>query len=256
MNGLAIDVAAWSSPWRHRSPGDKLVLALGLVLSALVLPPWPAALIVTMVACGLALGPGGVAWRTLGRAARAPLVFIGWGSVGIAVAWQSSADGLGPLTVTPQTLASAAQTAAHAVAGSAALLLLATTTPLSQLLEWARRRGLPDVVADVAGLVYRLLFVLQATTSDIRSAQTARLGYASRAATMRSATGLTAAVLIRSWSRARRLEEGLAGRGMDGALRVLDETLPSSPRFVLMAVGIVAGIVTLSLICAEVGGGW
>jgi len=130
------------------------------------------------------------------------MAFIALGSLSIAVTWQGSAEGFGRLAVTPLTLAGATQTAGHAVAGSAAMLLLATTTPVSHLLDWGRRHGLPDVVADVAELVYRLLFVLRATTSDIRATRTARLGYASRAATMRSAAGLTAAVLVRSWSRA------------------------------------------------------
>lgn len=256
MTGLAVDVAAWSSPWRHRSPGDKLLLTSGLLSCALVLPPWPGGVLVTVVSVVAALGPGRVRWRWLVSAAVGPVAFIVLGSVSLAVGWRSTPSGIGHPTVTAQTLAAAAQTAGHAMAGSAALLLLATTTPVSHLLDWARARGLPEVVCDIAGLVYRLLFVVLSTTQAVRQAQTARLGYAGRAATMRSAAGLTAAVLVRSWSRARRLEEGLAGRGMDGALRVLAEASPSSPRFLIAATGVLGGIVALSWSDGLWSGAW
>lgn len=249
MRGLAIDVAAWSSPWRYRSPGDKLLLSLGLVLCALVLPPWPGCLLVTALAVGLAAGPAGVGWRVLGRAARGAATFIVLGAVSIALTWQPGPGHVPTgLTVTAGTATDALRTAAHAVAGTAAMLLLATTTPLSDLLAWCRRRGLPEVVVDIAGLVYRLLFVLLSTAQAVRAAQAARLGYASPAATLRSAAGLTAAVLTRAWSRARRLEDGLGGRGLDGPLRVLDEPRPSSRRFVSWSVVALLAISGTSLV--------
>jgi cobalt/nickel transport system permease protein len=256
VRGLAIDVAAWSSPWRFRSPGDKLLLSLGLVLCALVLPPWPGCPLVVAVAVGLAVGPAGVGWRVLGRAARGAAAFIVLGAAGIAITWQPGV-GATPtgLAVTPASASDALRTAAHAVAGTAAMLLLATTTPVSDLLAWCRRRGVPDVVVDVAGLVYRLLFVLLSTAQAVRAAQVARLGYASRAATLRSAAALTAAVLTRAWSRARRLEDGLAGRGLDGPLRALDEPRPSSRRFVVSTVALLGGVVATSLSVASLAAG-
>lgn len=252
MRGLAIDVAAWSSPWRCRSPGDKVLLAFGLVLCALVLPVWPGSPLVAALAVGLTLGPARVGWRVLARAGRAALTFIVLGGLSIAITWQAgSAGGSGPallgLTVTTASAGQAAATTAHAVAGTAAMLLLATTTPITDLLAWARRRGVPEAVVDVAGLVYRLLFVLLATAQAVRAAQTARLGYATRRAALRSAAALTAAVLTRAWSRARRLEEGLAGRGLDGPLRVLEEARPSSPRFIAASVAALATVVAVSL---------
>lgn len=254
MKGLAIDAAAWASPWRFRSSGDKVLLALGLVLCALLLPVWPGCLIVTAVALGLTLGPAGVAFGVLLRAARAAAAFIVLGAVSIAVTWQAGA-GLGGLTVTEASREQAVQSTAHAIAGTSAMLLLATTTPISDLLAWARRRGVPDVVVDVAGLTYRLLFVLLATTQAVRAAQTARLGYATRRAALRSAGALCAIVLARSWDRARRLEEGLAGRGLDGPLLVLDDSRPSSPRFVLAGVSTLVAVVVLTLLSRTLVGG-
>ena len=90
MTGLAVDVAAWSSPWRHRSPGDKLLLTSGLLSCALVLPPWPGGVLVTVVSVVAALGPGRVRWRWLVSAAVGPVAFIVLGSVSLAVGWRSN----------------------------------------------------------------------------------------------------------------------------------------------------------------------
>ena len=67
---------------------------------------------------------------------------------------------------------------------------------------------------------------------------------ASRAAAYRSLSALVAAVLVRSWTRARRLEEGLAGRGYTDALPTLDPPRHGSARFVaasILTVAVVAG---------------
>ena len=63
MSGLAIDDAAWASAWRRRSPGDKLLLCLGLVVCALVLPVWPGSVLVGVAAVGWPSARG----RTAGR---------------------------------------------------------------------------------------------------------------------------------------------------------------------------------------------
>ena len=81
MSGLAIDDAAWASAWRRRSPGDKLLLGLGLVVCALVLPVWPGSVLVGVTAVVLALGPARVPARTFLRAVRLPLAFVAIGAV-------------------------------------------------------------------------------------------------------------------------------------------------------------------------------
>jgi cobalt/nickel transport system permease protein len=243
VSGLAIDDAAWGSAWRRRSPGDKLLLCLGLVVCALALPAWPGSLLVGLTAVVLALGPARVPARTFGRAVRLPLAFIVVGATTAVV--QVDAGGLG---WAPDAGARAGSLIGHALAGSAAVLLLATTTPMSDLLPELRRLRVPDAVVEVASVVYRLLFVLLESLRTIREAQTARMGYSSLRRSYRSSGALAAAVLTRSWDRARRMQEGLAGRGMETGLRVLPEVLPSSRLFLAASVLGLAGIVTVSLV--------
>ena len=242
MNGLAIDDAAWSSAWRRRSPGDKLLLCVGLVVCALVLPAWPGSLLVGLTAVVLALGPARVPARTFGRAVRLPLSFITIGALTAVV--QVDAGGLG---WAPDAGARAGSLVGHAVAGSAAVLLLATTTPMSDLLPALRGLRVPAAVVEVASVVYRMLFVLLDSLHTVREAQTARLGYSTVGRSYRSSGALAAAVLTRSWDRARRLQEGLAGRGMETGLRVLPDVLPSSRVFVGATVLGLAALTSLSV---------
>ena len=245
MTGLAIDDAAWASAWRLRSPADKVLVSGGLVLSALLLPVWPGSLLVGLAAVVLALGPARVPARTFGRAVRVPLAFIGIGALTTVV--ELGGDGVG---WAPDAAARAGSLIGHAVAGSAAVLLLATTTPMSDLLPALRRLRVPAAVVEVASVVYRLLFVLLTSLRAIREAQTARMGYATVRGSYRSSGALAAAVLTRSWDRARRLQDGLAGRGLESGLRVLPETLPASRRFEAATVAGLAALAAVSLVLA------
>jgi cobalt/nickel transport system permease protein len=242
VSGLAVDDAAWASAWRRRSPVDKLVLCAGLVVCALALPAWPGSLLVGGTAVVLALGPARVPARTFGRAVRWPLAFV---AVGALTAVVSVGDG--GLGWAPDAAARAGSLVGHALAGSAAMLLLATTTPMSDLLPALRRLGVPAAVVEVASVTYRMLFVLLASLSTIREAQTARMGYSTARRAYRSSGALAAAVLIRSWDRARRLQEGLAGRGLETGLRVLPEALPSSPAFLAATVTGLTALVAVGL---------
>jgi cobalt/nickel transport system permease protein len=102
---------------------------------------------------------------------------------------------------------------------------MATTTPMSGLMPALGRLRVPGAVIEVASVVYRLLFVLLDSLRTIREAQTARMGYSSWRRSYRSSGALAAAVLTRSWDRARRMQEGLTGRGLETGLRVLPEAL-------------------------------
>lgn len=242
MTGLAIDDAAWASAWRLRSPGDKLLVSLGLVLSALLLPVWPGSVLVGLAAVVLALGPARVPAGTFLRAVRAPLAFILIGALTTVV---EVGDGVG---WAPDAAVQAGALVGHAVAGSAAVLLLATTTPMSDLLPALQRLRVPAAVIEVASLTYRMLFVLLTSLTTIREAQTARMGYATVRGSYRSSGALAAAVLTRSWDRARRLQDGLAGRGLETGLRVLPETLPASRRFEAATLVGLAALAAVSLV--------
>lgn len=243
MVGLALDQAAWSSPWRERSVRDKAVLAGGLLLVAITAAPLPSGLAVMVICLGLLLGPIRVGWVRLVRISWLPVVsiLVGVGTVAVSLSWAAGLQ----LRVTEQSLLQASSLAVRASAATLAMLVLACSTPMIDLLEGLRRARVPAPLVEIAALSYRFTFGLLDSASAIQQAQRARLGFDTRSATMRSAAAGVAAIFLRSWDRARRLEEGLSGRGYEGSLRTLEPTRHRSRSFltwsVLLLVALVAG---------------
>jgi cobalt/nickel transport system permease protein len=227
---LAIDAAAYSSPWRRHHPAAKALLAGSLLGCALALPPWPGAAITAGITLAVALAWARVPLRLLARSARTPLAFGLTGSLTFLVT--VSADGV---EWAGGGAGRAADTVGRCAAALLCQLLFASTTPLADALPRLTRIGVPAALVQIAALIYRLLFVVLDTTRQIRDAQAGRLGTRSPRATWRSLGGLGSAVFLRSFDRARRLEVGLAGRGYTGALTVAVEQMPLKTRFLAAA---------------------
>lgn len=242
-HGLALDHAAWASPWRTRSVRDKAVLSLGLLIAAVALPALPGGAIIVLVSLVLLLGPIRVGAGRLGRILVLPVVsiLIGVVTVAVSLSWDH-----GPrVQVTAAGGVVAAHLAIRALAATLALFTLACSTPVIDLLAALRRAHVPDALIEIAALTYRFTFGLLESAGAIRQAQEARLGYATRAATLRSASAGVSLLFLRSWTRARRLEAGLAGRGYEDALRTLEPSRRRSPRFLALSVGLLAAVVAV-----------
>ncbi|HLU57976.1 MAG TPA: cobalt ECF transporter T component CbiQ [Pseudonocardia sp.] len=242
----ALDALACTGPWRHRHPGEKAVLAFGLLCCAVALPAWPGALVVGAVALALLLGPAGVGPGRLLRAVRAPLVFVVVGAVPLLF----SVGGPGLVRFDPGGVGAALALTGRATAALLCLLLFAATTPLADALPRLARLGVPAAVVDVAGLVYRLLFLLLDRAAAVRAAQAGRLGFRSVRTTFRSVAGQAGAVFVSAFERARRMEQGLDLRGDAASLRVLLPRQHLSRRFLAATGVLLAAVVSLTLVVA------
>lgn len=242
---LPIDVAAHSSRWRGRHPLEKALLGIGLTVTAVCLPPWPGGPLVAAATLAVLLGPAGVAGRQLWRAFRIPLGFCFTGALPLLVAVGGPA---GPLSLAPDGPRHAAELLLRTSAASLGLLLFAFTTPVSDVLPRLVRAGVPAPVVDVALVMYRIGFLLLDSMAQVRRAQAARLGHTGRAAVWRSLAGLAATSFVRAFDRAARLQTGLAGRGYDGALRVLVPEAALSWRFLAASGALLAALITSTLV--------
>jgi cobalt/nickel transport system permease protein len=242
----ALDEVACTGPWRHRHPGEKAALAFGLLGCAVALPPWPGALVVGVVALTLLLGPAALGARRLLRAVRGPLAFVVVGAVPLLFSVG------GPMLVRfdPGGPGAALALAGRATAALLCLLLFAATTPLADTLPRLTRLGVPAAVVEVAGLVYRMLFLLLDRITAVRAAQAGRLGFRDWRTTLRSVAGQAGAVFVSAFDRARRMEEGLALRGDPGSLRVQLPAQRLSRPFLASTGGLLITVVTVSLVIA------
>ena len=245
---LPIDVAAHGSRWRHRHPLEKALLGLGLTVTAVCLPPWPGGPLVAAATLAVLLGPAGVAGRQLWRAFRVPLGFCCTGALPLLVSLGGPA---GFVSLAPDGPRHAAELLLRTSAASLGVLLFAFTTPVSDVLPRLVRAGVPAPVVDVALVMYRIGFLLLDSMAQVRRAQAARLGHTNRAALWRSLAGLAATSFVRAFDRAGRLQEGLAGRGYDGTLRVLVPEAALSRRFLAASAALPASLVGLTLVLKE-----
>ncbi|MFD3868934.1 cobalt ECF transporter T component CbiQ [Streptomyces sp. NPDC058623] len=245
---LPIDVAAHGSRWRRRHPLEKALLGLGLTVTAVCLPPWPGGPLVAAATLAVLLGPAGVAGRQLWRAFRVPLGFCCTGALPLLV---SLGGPSGFVSLAPDGPRHAAELLLRTSAASLGVLLFAFTTPVSDVLPRLVRAGVPAPVVDVALVMYRIGFLLLDSMAQVRRAQAARLGHTNRAAVWRSLAGLAATSFVRAFDRAGRLQEGLAGRGYDGALRVLVPEAALSRRFLVASAALLASLVGLTLVLKE-----
>jgi cobalt/nickel transport system permease protein len=214
-----VDRAAQLNRWRHRSLIEKAVLALGMLLLAIALPPGPGALLAAVVMMAAALAGARVPPKVWLAYAGAPMGVLLVGAFSLAV--QVDASGL---SLAPGGLTAAASLVARSFAALTCLLFLALTTPATDLIAGMRRLGLPAEISEIALLMYRFLFLLGDTAMAMDAAQAARLGHVGARRRLRSLGLLIANLLPCALDRARRLEVGLAARGWNGEMRVLTKT--------------------------------
>lgn len=235
----AVDDAAWDSPWRVRPVGTRVFLSFTLILTALLTPAWPGCVLVAVTAlalmlCSARIRPSLVAFVTL-----PPTLFIAVGVIPIAV----EVGGSPFLRLSPDGVATAADVLAHGIAGTLALLLLVTTTTMVDLMGWARRLRIPAPVLEIAELMYRLVFVLLSTAVAIQQAQQARLAAdAPLRRRMHYAADAVGTVLLRTWDRATRLQQGLELRGYEEDLTTLAPPRRPAPGAFLRSAALVVAI--------------
>jgi cobalt/nickel transport system permease protein len=238
----AADRVANLNRWRRKSLAEKSALALGMLLLAILLPPFPAALVIAAIMAAAALigarAPAGI-W--LGFAA-GPVGFLLPGAAMLTV--QIDAGGI---ALAPDGLATAAGLIARSFAGLTCLLFLALTTPITDLLAGMRRLGLPAEVTEVALLTYRFIFLLADTAMAMDAAQAARLGHDGVKRRLRSLGALIANLLPRAMDRAKRLETGLAARGWEGEMRVLPQQAKLSVSGMILVIALEAATAAIGV---------
>lgn len=108
----------------------------------------------------------------------------------------------------------------RALASLCCLYFIILTIPFTALLQTLRRIGCPVIITEILLLMYRFIFVLLSTASELWVAQQARGGYRTFAAGMRSLALLIGQLLKRTIDNYRQVSLSLESRGFNGELRV------------------------------------
>ena len=242
---MLIEQCAYGNRWRGVTPAAKGLFALGALIAAFAAPrPLSAALVALLAVLTAVIGAGVPASRFL-RVALPPLGFLLLGCLTLAYSLDfAPANGGFSVRWLPAGWTPILQLAARSCAALTALLFLALTTPLVDLIALLRRLKMPEVLLEIMVLCYRMLFVFSEALHDTRTAQAARLGYATPALTLRSLGSLTANLTLQIWQRAHDLNVAAQSRNNDGAFRFLEPEYGNSRRDIALA-GLGASVLIL-----------
>ena len=244
---MLIEQCAYGNRWRFVSPAAKAVFGLGGFVAAFAAGRAEVAFAVaTAIAAITLLGAGIPAGRDL-RIALPPLGFLLLGCLSLAYSLDFADNGL-TLRWLPEGWTPLLQLAARSLGALAAMLFLALTTPMVDLIAFFRRLRVPEVLLEIMVLCYRMLFVFSEALHDTRTAQAARLGYATPRLALRSLGSLTANLTVQIWQRAHALHVAAQSRNNDGALRFLEPEYANAHRDLWFA-----GIGGAGLIAAALG---
>jgi cobalt/nickel transport system permease protein len=238
-----IDRNAQTNRWRRIPAVDKAAFAIGMMVVCL-LSGWPAEVAVIALMLGSLVAGARVPLRDVWSCATIPLGFIAASSVAQMVTLHFH-GGVPLFGIAPDELLPAGRVALRSFACLSALIWLALTTPLTDIVQLLRRMGVGAEISDIALMMFRFIWLtLDCVESGVQS-QANRLGYATYRGGLRSMGMLLASLLPRVLSRARRLEAGLAARGYSGELRFVElQRAVSRPRQALIF-SLLAGVALL-----------
>lgn len=130
---------------------------------------------------------------------------------------------LGPAVAYAEGLARGVVIGSKVIGGTAAVLVVSMTTPMTGLLAAAAWLRVPKLLVEIAALTYRYLFLLAEEADRIREAQKTRLGHSSWWTAIRSYSTLGGMVIVSSYDRAERVYHSMVLRGYSGSMPVPEE---------------------------------
>ena len=234
---MLIEHCAYTNRWRFVSPAAKAMFCLGGFVAAFTASQATAAALVAALIVVVTLAGAGIPLASYLRIALPPLGFLLLGCLSLAYSLDMNStngklaihwlvDGWSPL----------GQLAARSLGALTALLFLALTTPMLDLIALLRRLKVPEVLLEIMVLCYRMLFVFSEALHNTQTAQAARLGYATPGLALRSLGSLTANLTLQIWQRSRDLQLAAQSRNNDGALRFLEPEYANRRRDAWIAV--------------------
>ncbi|WBP92747.1 cobalt ECF transporter T component CbiQ [Mycolicibacterium neoaurum] len=239
MNPL--ELSAVQNRWAMRPAMEKVVLYGGLLLCAMLLPPRTGAPLIFVVTAVATLAAARVRARLFLMALAGPVLFIALGSLPIAIGLR------GGVHVDTAGVSVAVDTALRSIAASAATIGLAVTTTMADLLELARRAGLPAQLCHVVDLTYRLVGILVHSARSAREAAGMRLGLHDARGAIAVVGGQAALVFVRAVERARSMSEAMSMRAEPGMTAVLIAPQPVRPARIAVIALTLTGICILAL---------
>lgn len=258
---MLIDHIAYSNRLRFIPPAEKAGLSLCCILavqfSRTTLVPW----LVILLTCLIALGFARIKAAEWCRLSLLPVGFLLAAGLGLALE-VGSVEGPGFISIsqglalgfTEAGFREAGRVSLSAFASMSSMLLLAATTPMTDVVALFRRLKVPCLLTEMASLTYRSLFILLDTAARMRQAQASRLGYSGFWNSFRSLSLLASVLFYRVIERSDLSWRVLLARGYEDGLRVLEPEYSRSAIRMTCTACLSIGLLVLSLVLSGENG--
>ena len=240
---IAIDKLCYSSRLRKKNAEVKFAYAIVTLTICVVSRSWEAAIVTLLASAWLTVCKGGVRPRRYLHFMELPLIFLLLST--LAIVFHLSREpmdlfalrlGSRYLTGSREGLMYAVRLILTAMASVSCLYFLSMTTPMPDILNVLHRLHCPALLGELMLLIYRYIFVLLDTATNIRISQQCRLGNKDYKTAVKSFGALGSVLMLRAISRSKALYDAMEARCYDGRIRVLSETRAPEKRDILWLV--------------------
>ena len=227
-----------------------LVLLMLCILSPSPLPP----LLLFLVIALLTL-LGGIHLHDYLSLLSLPAAFLLLG--GLTLLWEYGPDpsgilsfhlGQGFLVLTAAAQKRAGLVMARALGAVSCLYFLSLSTPVPELLETLRKLKVPEVLLNLAVLIYRYIFILLSTCERMKDAAGSRLGYGSLRQSLLTTGKVYGNLLACSFRRAGACFDAMESRCYDGEVRFLTADKPVTLPHLLLFGGLITAMTAAVLL--------
>jgi cobalt/nickel transport system permease protein len=237
---MLLEQLSYTNRWRRVHPGAKFLFAAsGVIAASLSTNPYQTLLIALVLTATTVLGAG-IPFCSYLKVLVAPLLFLLVSGVTLAIdVGVKNSYPWFMFSFPEQQLFLAFKVCSRSLGCIAALLFLAFTTPLNDIISLLRKFRCPSILTDLMTLCFRTLFVFTEVIHDVSTAQSSRMGYATTRNAMNSLGILIAALMVQVWQRSVMLHQSALSRANDGPLYFLTPEYPwvRSSMFAAVAAG-------------------
>lgn len=138
----------------------------------------------------------------------------------------------GWLAVTPATQSLAGLVMSRALGAVGCLYFLSLSTPIPELIAVCRRVHVPEVIIELAVLIYRYIFILFSTFHDMKDAAASRLGYRGPKRSLHTTGLVYGGLLASSFRRAGVCFDAMESRGYAGRIAFLTPKKNVTPQII------------------------
>ncbi|MBF2017789.1 MAG: cobalt ECF transporter T component CbiQ [Rivularia sp. T60_A2020_040] len=247
---LKLDTLAYTNKLRGLPPEHKLIFALTTLLISLSTHPPIQILIALWMGIWTVVYakiPAGIYFKILAVASffwltSLPALIINAISIANVFkvqndAWQGFILNSYYIYISRSGFYQAVQIFTRALASVSCLYFLMLTVPFTEVLQTLRRFKFPTLLIELLLLMYRFIFILWNTATDLSIAQKSRLGYRNFRTSIKSLALLVGQLLKRTLQKYNQFSLGLEARGSSYEFRVYaPRRYRSSKRYIIEAI--------------------